>query len=224
VRRDDSVFFFTLVDFLLTTTFFALVVYAIGAHRAKTPDGKTAGEDLAAISKAAGVSDLTELTDDLTRLGPIRNAMTSVEVVKHSGGSVQVARTAKFVEAAGGYDSLFRTITRLRKQNGFGAPPCLFVLDKHGKQIPTEIAVVQANDSEISFLGRTPVLDTLLGELHLSFNDVRSLTFGAFRDKFSTLRALQPGCLYSIRFEEHTRFVDARDAAQTAFRLDRVKH
>ena len=223
MRRDNSVFFFTLVDFLLTTTFFALVLYALSAHNANNAGRKTAEAELSEISKAAGVSDLTELTDALTRLGPIRDALKDVETVKRAGGAAQVARVTQLVSAEGGYDSVTASLARLRKKEGYGKPPCEFVVDKNGNRTATDIGVIQANDSVITFVRPTAPLDSLLDALHLSFDEVRSLGLKAFQGKFAPVVALRPDCRYFIRFEEHTRFVDARDAAQKGFGLHIVK-
>ena len=87
MKRDESVFFFTLVDFLLTALFLGVVLYVL-AESASAADVQRQAETqraLAEMRAATGISDIRELTDRLTRLGPVRDAETGMEAIRSIG-------------------------------------------------------------------------------------------------------------------------------------------
>jgi hypothetical protein len=175
------------------------------------------------ITTATGVSDFTELTDRLTRLGPVKDIERTKAFVDTMGGLRNLTTIQALVQAVGGPDSVSAALAKLRQKEGFGTPPCSYTLTNDGKKVPIDIASVRANDSTITLLRRTPTFDSLLTRLGLSFATGSALNLSEFRRSFARLPELEPNCRYSIQFLEQTRYIDARDSANAVFRLDHVR-
>lgn len=225
MKKDDSVFFFTLVDFLLTAIFFGLVLFAVSASRT----AKESGEQLRAkaaidsLVRASGTSDLTELTDKLTRLGPLRDAGELAAFVKAAGGLPELQRNDSLLARAGGRDSVAAALARLERiEGGLGKPPCLYAM-RANRKVVIPLATVTASDSAVRFTSRTERLDSVLHMLGRSFESVQELSLVGFHRAFAPLVVKQPACRYSLTFIEHTRYVDARDAARSVFYLN-IEH
>jgi hypothetical protein len=225
MRRDDSVFFFTLVDFLLTALFFGLMLFAIGRERSARE--KHAQTKLASavdsLSRATGISDITILTDRLTRLGPLKNAEIATQLVMSAGGPAKAKKALATVAEAGGSDTVAMRLERLRQQEGAGKPHCLFT-EVAGRKEATVLASVVATDSSLAIEHETPQLRAVLTSMRRTFSEVRTMSLHEFRRTFEQVLRIQPGCLYTINFIERTRYVDARDAARGLFymRIHRI--
>jgi hypothetical protein len=224
MKKDDSVFFFTLVDFLLTSLFFGLVLFALS--QARSQHEKIAEQEWKTIAdslrKVSGISDLTVLTDQLTRLGPMRTAEQSVLLVRQSGGIDATHEALAMVARAGGSDTVAARLERLHRREGAGKPHCLFT-EVNGRKEAIVLATVVATDSTLSFESETQSLRPVLATLGRTYSDVRSMSLRPFRRTFERLVDVQPGCMYTIDFIEHTRFVDARDAVRGIF-YTRIRH
>lgn len=218
MKRDDSVFFFTLVDFLLTALFFGFVLLAVGRAQARedAEEQRTSKAAVDSIRKATGISDLTELTDRLTRLGPLSKAQEARQIVAQAGGPEAARRSLSTVSAAGGSDSVAARLERLQQREGAGKPHCLYQETARGKEAIV-LATVVGTDSTLAFERETPHLQAVLTRMGRTFDDVRLLRLEEFRRIFAQLVRLEPSCLYTIDFIERTRFVDARDAARGLF-------
>src|SRR4051794_2255230 len=115
MRRTDDVFFFTLIDFLVQVLFFGLLLFVVAKVKEQAAEMKLAKEsaEVEKIKKATGISDLTELTDTLTRLAPI----------------TELKGTADFIRSVGGIEKVKEGLDRLHKYDeGSGKPPCLFIV------------------------------------------------------------------------------------------------
>lgn len=224
MRRDESVFFFTLVDFLLTALFFGLVLVAVGSARAQRQiDTEKKLTSLAdSLRQATGISDLTVLTDRLTRLGPLRDAEAAVQVIKDAGGLNAARMSTKLVAGVGGADTVAARLQRLSEREGVGRPHCLFT-DVVGRREAIALATVIATDTTLSFERETPQLRKVLTRLGRSYEDVHSMRLNDFRRTFSRLPQLQPTCLYTVDFIERTPYVYARDAVRGIF-YQRIRH
>lgn len=212
MKKDDSVFFFTLVDFLVSTLFFGLVIYAMVGQRVAVvaQAQSTNAANTKRLVESTGVSDLTELTDLLTRLGPVR------ELAKQKRDFAQLD---SLVAATGGIDSVRRAIARLRQAEGYGKPPCRYSTDGTRK-IPTDVATLEGGDSTIKIVATTPVFDSIASSLGQSLPAGAILGFTEFRKAVAGVVQREPSCRFFVEFRERTRFVDARDAAASAFRLN----
>jgi hypothetical protein len=228
MKRSDDVFFFTLIDFLLQVFFFGLVLYVLShaiqmkADKTRRDSEKSRKDDIAAVKRLevmTGVSNLTELTDLLTNLGPINELKGTADFISRAGGAEKVKAAVKTVEAMGGATAVNEKLAKLRKfEEGAGKPPCLFS-QLTDKKVPRPLATVVANDTTISFEGSNPDLEATLALLGRAYPSVRELSLNDFRKAFAPLLSKKPDCRYTLRFRENTKFVFARDAAQSSFYL-----
>lgn len=219
MKRDDSVFFFTLIDFLVTALFFGLVLFAVeravAERRSTEQAAKAAAVD--SLIRASGVSNLTELTDELTRLGPLKEARHTIQEILKLGNLKTAQRAIVTVNRAGGVDSVNARLERLRlKEEGTGKPHCLFTQARGGREAIV-LATLVGTDSTIAFVRETQHLSALLSRMGLSFTEVQSLKHSQFRTTFARVPQLDPTCLHTVEFIERTPYVTARDAVRGLF-------
>lgn len=200
LRRSNDVFLLTLVDFLVQVIFFATFIFV--AYQALIKDPNAKDYDQAQVTKAielAGVSDLNELTDELTKLAPVN--LKGFNSKLGDGGAAQ----------------LDKKLERLAKlERGQGKPACIYeTVD--GERKAKMLATAVGSASNITFVENTPELQKLLSSLGLTFENVRSLSLPAFRRTFAGVIHRQPECRYTIVLRETTNLVNARDAAQQIF-------
>lgn len=207
-RRDD-VFFFILVDFLLQVLFFGLFVFVVYQAALKARE-----EQVEDAVDAAGVSDITELTDDLTRLVPFTVAELA-DLIEKAGGADKLQDLLDRVEEEGGIETSIDRLDKLKKLEGADKPSCL--IGDGGRTIP--LMTVTARDSSITIEGSTPQLEALLGKLGRSYGSVQTTSLTSFRQTFQPVLTMQPNCRYFIRFQERTALVAPRKAAGQVFYL-----
>lgn len=200
MKQNDDVFFFTLIDFLVQVLFFGLFLFvALQTIRDKAEEKQNADSaNIKRMEDWAGVSNLTQLSDLLTKLAPPSEL--------HSLG--EIAR------AAGGKEALAKKIEKLRKiEEGVDKPSCLVTSEGH----TAILATVIADDNTLRFEAPTPELNTVLSTLGTNFNAIRELPLATFAEIFAPLTQIRPDCRYTVRLIENTRFVDARDALGGVF-------
>lgn len=200
-RRDDSVFFFTLVDLLLTAIFLGLMLYVFGkedslAERARNTKLEKQVADLA---DAAGVSDIVALTDEFTRLGPVREIKSDLAAVAEVGGR----------------ESLRAGFAKLKSREGLDLPPCL--VDDNNTDLVLTIARMTASDSTISIREPTPALDEVLKLLGRTYESVQTLSLLDFRRAFGRIKTMKPYCRYTVVLHEATKLTAPRDAVGFVF-------
>lgn len=217
-QRSDSVFLLTLVDFLVQVIFFGLFVFVVYQAMLQR-DAKR--YEPAAVKRAietAGVSDLTELVDELSKLAPVRLKGFN-ETLGNESGQADVHRAAEAIKEAGGATGLSNAMQRLAKlERGSGLPPCLEEKVDGGRR-PATLASATGGGGVITFDAPTPQFTALLGEVGLSYGAVHSLGLREFTRTFRRVLEKHPQCRYTIVFRETTRMVDARDAAGQIFYL-----
>jgi len=222
VRHSDNVFFFTLIDFLVQVAFFGLMLHVV-QRAAEAQVVKISKVDASAIDrlkKATGVSNMTELTDDLSNLGPIKELKGTADFIAKSGGAAGLKKMQSAVESAGGADKIAESLERLRKyEEGSGKPPCLYHV-VNGKKTAKTIATVVASDATIKIQDSTSDLADVLKKVGRSFDSVKDLSHSDFRIAFAPLVQSDPSCRYTLRFIEATNFVHARDATRGIFYLN----
>jgi len=219
LKDSDDVFFFTLIDFLLQVFFFGLLLFVVG-QAGKAEDEERLRKERTQfdeVKKAAGVSNLAELTDYLTRLAPVKDLKGLADFITGAGGLDKAKETAKVVQDAGGPVKIKESLDKLRKlEEGTGRLPCIFtVVDGKRQAIP--LATVVASETNIRFESNTPALTEVLSLLGRTFDSVRDLPLQEFRSAFGRLTQLKSDCRYTLRVIETTRFVDGRDAVSSAF-------
>lgn len=216
-RRSDNVFLLTLVDFLIQIIFFGLFVFVVwqavinrGAEKKYDP------QDVRDAVEAAGVSNLKELVDELSKLAPVRLKGMN-DTLGRDLTPEQVAKARVAIDQAGGADGLSSAMQRLAKlEQGSDKPPCLFEMVNGQRQTKT-LGTAVGTASSITFSGTTPELDQLLSEVGLSYPSVQSLGVREFPRVFSRVLKAHPNCRYTIVLRETTSMVTARDAVNQIF-------
>ncbi|WP_348700163.1 hypothetical protein [Duganella fentianensis] len=245
MKKNNDVYFITLIDLLVQVVFLGLLLYVVAEADQEGP-ATTVEVDRNTVERllaASGVSNLTELTDELSKLAPVKElkgmadfiqkaggpdaAKQIVEVVKQAGGAKQLgpylqdARDAKeMIDKAGGKEKVAAIIKKA--EEGSGKPPCLFT-EENGKKIVKPLASIDADNAELVFEATTPELEKVLTQMNTSYAAIRKLTFAEFSSAFAPLTRIKPECRYTLRFIERTNFVHARDAASKVFYLNIVK-
>lgn len=216
-RRSDNVFLLTLVDFLIQIIFFGLFVFVVwqavlnrGATKRYDP------QDVRDAVEAAGVSDLKELIDELSKLAPVRlkglNDTLGKDVTPEDIEKLKAA-----LEQAGGAKGLPAAMQKLAKlEQGSDKPPCIYDII-NGQRKAKILATAVGTAGTISFTGSTPELEVLLTEVDLKYSSVQSLGVREFPRVFSRVVTAHPQCRYTIVLRETTSMVTARDAAQQVF-------
>jgi hypothetical protein len=220
MKRSDNIFFFTLIDFLLQVGFFGLLLFA-AYSAAKTEDKKeqTANEtSFTKLKKHFGISNITELTNELTKLAPLQELKGNADFIAREGGVKQIEQQLAAIRSVGSVEHIKVKLEKLAKlEGGTGKPPCLPV--KPGSNQHKALATVIADENTIAFESLTDDLRSVLQLVSMRYEDVRTLPVSAFAARFAVLSAAKPDCRYSLIFKEKTRFVEPRDAASRNFYL-----
>lgn len=241
MKRNNDVYFITLIDLLVQILFLGLLLFVIAkaGQEKEQADQQSTRQAMERLLNAAGVSNIAELTDELTKLAPITELKGTAEFISRAGGAdaanklidsvKQMGGVEQFqasmrdsslmrelVNRAGGIEKLDSIVKKI--EAGRDKPPCLFSMDGE-KKSSRALATVIATDEMISFERSNPDLEAVLSMLGKSYSEVQSLPFSEFSSVFSALPRMKPECRYSLRLVERTNLVHARDAAQIAFYL-----
>lgn len=206
-RRDD-VFFFVLIDFLVQIIFFGLFIFVIYQAQIRN-DEKKSKEAV----DAAGVSDLTELTDELSRLAPVKLKELN-DLIKQAGGAEKVETLLRRANEEGGAQASVARLDKLRRLEGADKPACL--VDEKTRQ-PLPLLTVLARGRTLTVIDRAPQLAQVLPEL--SGAGPQTYSPEAFQQVFRPLLSRKPDCRYFIKFQERTELVAPRRAAGQIFYL-----
>jgi hypothetical protein len=206
MRQSEHVLYITLVDFLLQLIFLALVISVI--HTAQQPDPVGVKENEVFISKVktlTGISDLTILTDELTRLGPLQQAVAD----KKAAGELD-----ELIKKIGGKEKALKLINDEVKKAGQGLPSCMANSEK--------IAVFDAYTDRIEI--QQPLskqLIELLGELKISADKLAKPTLDEFRNAMLPLanRNQRENCIFNVTVIEHSYDTRPRDKFRGIFSI-----
>ena len=197
-KRTDNIFFLVLVDFFLQVIVLGLVIYA-ATNKRTTPnhsaDMARRIAQLDSLKRRTGISDLTTLTDILTRLVPAESARGSASLAMMDTLSVTVA-------AHGGIGGTLEDIKRLETYE-VGAHPC--VSKTVGGRVRA-VAVAEGILSDTS-LRLTQIDDTLERAFRAAGIDVRpgrDVPIGIWPHEFGRLRRVEPNCSFLIEVVERT--------------------
>jgi hypothetical protein len=218
MRRTDSVFLLTLIDFLFQIIFFGVFLYAVYMA---TANEKAWEENIKRLQSYFGIGDFTELTDQLTTLAPIE-AIRRALAVSNAVGKTDLrslTEAVEYIESKGGRTRIDEAIKKL--EEGAGKPHCL--LANGSRKIAVELAEVVATESRITFSRETTELTKLLSRMHVSYESIRDLPLSEFTKRFKRVLEIEPGCKYTLRFIEKTDFVFPRNAAEPIFYLRKVR-
>lgn len=208
-RRDD-VFFLILIDFLVQILFFGLFLFV--AYQASLEKDQ---EKMKEAVDAAGVSDITELTDDLTRLAPLKLRELS-DLTQKLGGPDEVKRLLERAQQEGGAQVSISKLDKLRKLAGKDKPSCQF---EEGTSNPKALMTVLAAGRTLTIKAGSPELTAMAGQLARSVAVGQSMSPEYFERTFSPLLTQKKDCRYFIRFQERTELLAPRRAAGSVFYL-----
>jgi len=241
MKRNNDVYFITLIDLLVQIIFLGLLLYVVAKAGEATEKAAPQIDSrvVERLLKATGVSNLTELTDELSKLAPITELKGNSDFIKRVGGAMaakqlveatqraggaehieaamrdgEIAR--KLVDQAGGVEKVAAIIKKA--EEGSGKPPCLYSIDG-SKKVVRPLATVTADDTEIAFDESNPDLESILALIGRPFSSVQKMSLSAFSAAFSSLTRVKPECRYTLRLVERTNLVHARDAAGKVFYL-----
>jgi hypothetical protein len=151
-------------------------------------------EAVGRLERHFGVSNLTQLTDELTRMVPMD----------------QLRSASELIQKAGSVDRANDAVNRYLK-SGIGKPACLLADVTKNRAKP--LATIIGYESHLEFQAETPELSVVLLKMGTDFASIRSLPLAQFKQVFSKLGALYPDCMYTFDLIEKTRYVEPRDAA-----------
>lgn len=217
-QRSDSIFLLTLVDFLIQVIFFGLFIFVVYQTVLQRDRRRYDPAAVARAVETAGVTNLTELVDELSKLAPVRLKGFNA-TLGNEANEAQVRRAAEAIREAGGASGVSNAMQRLAKlERGSGLPACIDdTVDGSRRAVP--LATATGTGSSIVFDAPTPQLNTLLAEIGRGFGSVRSLSLRDFPRVFQRVLTKHPNCRYTIVLRETTRMVNARDAAGQIFYL-----
>lgn len=228
MKRGDDVFFFTLIDFLLQVFFFGLLIFVVS--QAKTADQEAAQtREKAAkerLQNEAGISNIAELTDLLTRMVPLDQLRGTSDYMAEHGGLPAAKKALDAAAAAGGVDKVGRLDQQVKAlsariselEGGWGKASCLPNVVINGKVQPQSIAKVLVEDNLITLAEPTAEMEKLLARHGLTFDTVQKLTPAAFRSTFASVVAKQPECRYFLTVTTSTQFLEPMRAVWAGFR------
>lgn len=203
MRQSEHVLYITLIDFLIQLIFIGLVfsmVYSV-SQPTKEEQGR-ATEVIAKIKQLTGISDLTEITDELTRLGPLKSAAQNSKLGEEFN---------KIADKVGGKDAALKILnTEAVKGSAPGKPYCLGGL---------KVATFDAYEDRLEL--RSPIsseMSELLKQLNLSAELVQKIPIKEFPKIFAQLRVIETTCVYNVVLVEHSFDTRPRDAVNSTFR------
>jgi hypothetical protein len=227
MRRSDDVFFFTLIDFLLQVFFFGLLLFVVGQLLQQQQEAQREKDEAAlnGLLKATGVSNITELTDFLSKLAPLDRLRGTKDFIEKNGGMKSVEAAVAAARAAGGIDKVSglqqqveAMSSRIAHLEGWGKASCIPNIMVNGKLQPKSIARVVVQDDSITLEEPGPEMTKLLSSLGLEFNAVQKLSLSAFRSTFSPIVARQPECRYFLNVVTRTQYLEPMRVVWSAFR------
>lgn len=214
MRQDDSVFFFTLIDFLVQVLFFGLAFYSVAAYNDKKAMRQIVKVE---VSEARRIQDWTwskSISHLATSLAPLEKPRDNFHewaefISAHDLQNVKL--TFDFVEKNGGLESLGRAVRAL------GQPSCLDA-DRERNSV-TAVAGFLLFDSEILVQQLSPMFAEVDGLLGTRTRVGEVLPLDNFRARYKRLPSLRSDCRYFVNVREETPLKAARDAVESAFLL-----
>jgi len=217
MRRSDDVFYLTLIDFLVQVFFFGLLLYAVArlADDGAKAKGSSLEDEVAKLKAASGVSNIVELTDEMSRLTPAKDFKGSVGVIVAVGGVAEIQRVFKLLRSNGGLEKMLGDL-----EKAYGSPPCEYLPDvSGGKRLPLAIATIIVRDDELVVESSRDEFSKLVSDLGLVASQVQRLTVSEFRSKFARATQISPHCRHFVNLRVETKFLDPMDAVGSCFRI-----
>lgn len=228
MKRSDDVFLFTLVDFLLQALFFGFFLYVVGKALAPAQLSKSEREARAALLEKTKVSDLIELTDLLSKMGPLEKLPGTAEFFQKNGGVVGLRVTLEAMQQIGGADTVrtMQAVLKAKEQEidglkteikAWGTPSCLYETVS-GKVRPRSIARVRVYDDRVELDTPTDDMRSVLTSLKLDYETVKTLGHSAFRATFAPLVVQRPECRYFLEVTVRPKLYSSMQVVWSSFR------
>jgi hypothetical protein len=197
IKKNNDTFLLTLVDFLMQILFFSLFVFVAYQAMKQSKDRDNDPSKIQEVVQAAGVSNLTELNDELSKLAPIGLKGLNARLNKDGNAT-----------------DINKVLAKL--DQGTDKPPCLFDMVGDKKQARALGTLVGTNSS-LQFISSTADMAAVVTKFGLNAPGTKVMSLGEFTRKFQPLLIKDPGCRYLVNLKEKTKSVDTRDAVQGIF-------
>lgn len=228
MKRGDDVFLFTLVDFLLQILFFGLLLYVLSRASAPQTISKVEGRARAELLDKAKVSNLVELTDLLTKMGPLEQLPGTAEFFRKNGSLKEVKASLDTMQKLGGTEKINSLQANIKakeheieglktEMKAWGTPSCLYVMVA-GKVKPRSIAKVMIFDDRIELAAPTEEMLSLLSSLKIDFGAVKILSHSTFRTTFAPVVAQKSSCRYFLDVTVKPKLYSSMQVVWSAFR------
>jgi hypothetical protein len=193
MKRNDDVFFFTLVDFLLQVFFFGLLLYVVSkvAVNSEVKRVEEAKEKIQKVEKWTGFSSITELTDYLSNLAPPDDFRGWADFMSKHTDVKAVEGAVVYVEEKGGLEDIKDKVKKF--EEAFGLPPC-FVELADGRKNPKSVATLLVEDAKISLVQTTREFDDLLSKNGIRFEVGQGLSLQEFSKTFTRFKQAGRSC------------------------------
>ncbi|WP_048441586.1 hypothetical protein [Caenimonas sp. SL110] len=228
MKQGDDVFFFTLIDFLLQVFFFGLLIYVVAQAFAGKPLTKEEAAARQMLLEGTKVSSLVELTDLLTKMGPLEHLPGTSEFFQKNGGRESVTKAVEAVKSSGGTENVRRMKADIESRDqeleglkgemkAWGTPSCVYET-VGGKVRPKTIARVRVFDDRIELENPSLEMDSILKGLNREFASVEKLSHANFRETFMPLVAQKPNCRYFLEVIARPSLLSSMNVVWSAFR------
>lgn len=204
MRQSEHVLYITLIDFLLQLLFLGLVLAVI--YSALQPSEEEVKESkklipvVEEIKNKSGISDLTKLTDALTRLGPMQEAVLDAkrgkdfkDVVNKLGGDEQALK-----------------LLNTEANKGVGVKSCLPNQEKLTSFHTYRDHIEHHGSNSSEFSG-------VLKKLNVPESRVENMSLEEFRTIFGSMKKITDDCMYYVTLIEHSYDTRPRDVFRGIF-------
>lgn len=204
MRQSEHVLYITLIDFLLQLLFLGLVLAVI--YSALQPSEEEVNESkklipvVEQIKKSTGISDLTILTDALTRLGPLQDATLDAkrgkdfkDVVNKLGGDEQALK-----------------LLNAEANKGVGIKSCLPNQEKLTSFDTYRDHIEHHGSNSSEFM-------SVLKKLNIPESKVEYMTLDEFKAIFGSIKKITDDCMYYVSLIEHSYDTRPRDVFRGIF-------
>jgi hypothetical protein len=212
MRKSDNIFFYVLIDFLLQLCFFALLIFCAVISRKSTAKQTkieiNKQEYLAYIAtdkviKGSGISNLSELTDELTRLVPLKEQNKKLAPLIDAVG---VDKLAEIASRPGGVEEIKKMIN-VRP----GKPDC--------KPSPAVEFIALEDAQTIQLSKSTNEFNTLMTQANIGLANIKHASLPTVVAALSKLEQPQE-CNYVLKLLEKSYDTRPRDALRvTGFHM-----
>jgi hypothetical protein len=213
MRRDDNVFLFTLIDFLVQILFFGLAFYTVIAFANAKPNTsdtlKIDRDKVRTVTNWTWSTSIPGLADTIGPLSKPKDDFANWAQFISSHDLSEVTLDFDLVKQLGGKDRVEKAVRAL------GKPSCL--PQDVPRNTATPIADLRLTDDRIAVQTTTPDFLKIAKQVRTDASVGTSFSLANFRAAFQSITNIQPECRYFVAIHEDTRLVAPRNAVNSAF-------